>query len=99
MQKVQSNLKRSEEQIKLKDQEISRLKRKVLRCFLYSLLLSFHFHNDLRIATGQGVGDKEQESRNTTKEGTAAAAHASRSFGISLQKMFNARAKNLRDGG
>ena len=50
------------------------------------------------IQEGQGVGDKEQESRNTTKEGTAAAAHASRSFGISLQKMFNARAKNLRDG-
>lgn len=97
MQKVQSNLKRSEEQIKLKDQEISRLKRKVLHCFLYSLLSSFHFH--LQIVTGQGVGDKEQESRNTTKEGTAAAARASRSFGISLQKMFNARTKNLRDGG
>lgn len=99
MQRVQSDLRRSEEQIKLKDQEISQLKRKVLLAVSFIRRSSFHFHDGIRFATGQGMGGQEQEPRDTAKKGAAAATSRSRSFRISLQEMSDARTENLRDGG
>lgn len=58
MQKVQSDFKRSGEQLKLKDQEIYRLKRKVLRSFFPLFSFSFGFTTiGFEIRIDQGVGD------------------------------------------
>lgn len=74
MQKVQSDLRRSEEQIKLKDQEISQLKRKVLLLAVsFIRCSSFHFYDGIRFSTGQGMGGKEQEPRDSAKKGAATA--------------------------
>ena len=75
MQKVQFDLRKSEEQIKLKDQEISQLKRKVLLAVSFIRRSSFHFHDGIRFATGQGMGDQEQEPRDSAKKGAATATN------------------------
>lgn len=102
MQKAQSDLKRSEEQIRLKDQEIYKMKRKVWHFyFLLSRRDSPRPRCDRNFifVSDQGLGDQEQKPGEFAKEGAATATSSSRPVGISLQKVSDARAENLRDGG
>lgn len=68
MQKAQSDLKRSEEQIRLKDQEIYKMKRKVRHIYFILSRLSSRFSSSTAIEISNSLQIKDWEIKNKNQE-------------------------------
>lgn len=68
MQKAQSDLKRSEEQIRLKDQEIYKMKRKVRHIYFILSRLSTRFSSSTAIEISNSLQIKDWEIKNKNQE-------------------------------
>lgn len=68
MQKAQSDLKRSEEQIRLKDQEIYKMKRKVRHIYFILSCLSSRFSSSTAIEISNSLQIKDWEIKNKNQE-------------------------------